>query len=176
MTRKDAGFTLIELMTTLVVGAVILTLALPSFGDTLRRQHVGSSMHLISADMAMARNTAITRGILIAMCPDDGSRHCRDDGDWSGGWLVFVDTDGNHQPDARTDILRSEDSPGTDAVQIRTSAGRSQLRYRPDGRSAGSNLTVNLCAEGLLDGQVIVNNTGRVRSVRPLTRKACPFG
>jgi type IV fimbrial biogenesis protein FimT len=77
---------------------------------------------------------------------------------------MFFDADGNRQPDSRQDILRDENAPIHPSLRIVSSTGRIQLRYLPDGRSAGSNLSVRLCREDKLLAQVIVNNTGRIRS------------
>ena len=113
---------------------------------------------------AMARGSAIMRRQPVVVCPRDRAFTCRADSDWSQGWLMFFDADGNRQPDSRQDILRDENAPIHPSLRIVSSAGRTQLRYLPDGRSAGSNLSVRLCREDKLLAQVIVNNTGRIRS------------
>ena len=61
MTRKDAGLTLIEVLITLTITAVLLTVGLPAFTGTLDRTRVATTMHRVSADLAMARSTAIMR-------------------------------------------------------------------------------------------------------------------
>ena len=86
------------------------------------------------------------------------------------------DPDGNRQPDLPQDILRDENAPIHPSLRIVSSSGRVQLRYLPDGRSAGSNLTVRLCREDKLMGRVIVNNGGRVRSERASGSTPCMGG
>src|SRR5690606_12073683 len=61
MARTDAGFTLIEAMAVLALLAISLTLGLPALTGTLDRQRLATSLHLVSADMAMARSSAIMR-------------------------------------------------------------------------------------------------------------------
>lgn len=172
MNRKDAGFTLIEAMTVLAIVAVTLAVGLPAFGQSLQRQRVGTAMHLISADLAMARSTAIMRRAQVVVCPRTAGDRCRDDRDWSQGWIVFIDEDGDRQPGAPGDILRVTNPPGARHLSIDST--RHFLRYQRDGRSAHSNQTVRVCVRDRLAGTVVVNNLGRVRSARPGKPVPCP--
>ena len=162
--RSRAGFSLVEALTVLAITAILLLVGVPSYAGLVESQRASSAMHLLTAHMASARSTAITYRIPTVVCPSDRAGGCRRDGDWSQGWLMFFDADGNRQPDSRQDILRDENAPIHPSLRIVSSAGRTQLRYLPDGRSAGSNLSVRLCREDKLLAQVIVNNTGRIRS------------
>jgi type IV fimbrial biogenesis protein FimT len=162
--RTGAGFSLVEALTVLAITAILLLVGVPSYAGLVESQRASSAMHLLTAHMASARSTAITYRIPTVVCPSDRAGGCRHDGDWSQGWLMFFDADGNRQPDSRQDILRDENAPIHPSLRIVSSAGRTQLRYLPDGRSAGSNLSVRLCREDRLLAQVIVNNTGRIRS------------
>jgi type IV fimbrial biogenesis protein FimT len=174
MRLRSAGFSLIEAMTVLAILAITLALGLPTFVEMLRSQEVRTAMHLLGSSMAMARNTAVTRGAVVIVCPDNGALACRDDSDWSRGWIVFVDRDRNGRPDTASDLLRSEQAPADGAVQIRSTSGRRLLRYQADGRSGGSTLTVSFCARGQLVGAIKVNNVGRVRSERMREPRSCP--
>lgn len=172
MDRKDAGFTLVELLTVLTVLALLLTLGLPAFSGVLARQRVAGALHLLSADMAMARATAVMRREPVVVCPRDASGACAGSRDWSGGWMVFRDPDGNRSPDTAGHVLRLSDPPGGGALAL--PASRTLLRYQPDGRSANSNLTVYVCAGPSYGGKVVVNNLGRVRSERADPAAPCP--
>lgn len=175
MHRKDSGFTLIELLVTLAIAAIALTLGMPAFSDLLQRMRVDSTMHLLSADMAMARGRAVMRNAQVVVCPRDAGHRCAESRDWSQGWLVFEDADKNRQPDSEADILRIEDPPAGSAVLTLPST-RPYLRYQSSGRSANANLTVHVCMQGRLAGKVIVNNAGRVRTERPRSPTPCPRG
>jgi type IV fimbrial biogenesis protein FimT len=174
MTLKEAGFTLIETMVVLAIAAIVITLGFPSFNGALQRQRVSTTMHLLSADMAMARSSALMRRSRVVVCSRGESAGCSGGLDWSRGWLVFTDPDGNRIPDADSDILRVTDAPAGDSSILYLPASRSVLSYLPDGRSAGTNLSVHLCREGVHLGKVAVNNLGRVRSERPPAGTPCP--
>lgn len=174
MTRKDAGLTLIELLTTLAIAAVTLTIGLPAFSGILERTRVATTMHRVSADLAMARSSAIMRRAQVVVCPRTADFRCRSDRDWSHGWIVFTDDDGNRQPDDNAHILRVTDPPAHRHLSIGST--RHFLRYQRDGRSAHSNQTVRVCSGEDLAGTVVVNNVGRVRTARPARGTPCPQG
>lgn len=170
---STSGFSLVEALTVMAITTIGLLVGVPSFQGMSERARVSSAMHLLTAHMASARSTAITYRIPTVVCPSNRAGGCRTDGDWSQGWLMFFDKDGNRQPDVREDILRDENAPIHPSLRILSSTGRPQLRYLPDGRSSGSNITVRLCREDELLAQIIVNNAGRVRSETVSGTKPC---
>ncbi|NZA26305.1 GspH/FimT family pseudopilin [Luteimonas sp. SJ-92] len=174
MTRKHAGFTLIEAMTGLAIVALALAFGLPAFGDALQRHRVATALHLIGADLAMARSSAIAGRADVVVCPRTAQLRCRNDRDWREGWMVFRDPDGDRQPDHPEQILRASDAPRGAARHLGLRSSRHFVRYRPDGRSLGTNFSVAVCSEGGLAGKVIVSNLGRVRSERPARPTRCP--
>jgi len=167
------GVTLIEAMVVVSVAAIGVAMGLPSYNGFLERQRLSSAMHLLTAHIATARSTAISYRIPTVVCPSNGAGACRKDGNWSQGWLMFFDKDGNRKPDLPQDVLRDENAPIHPTLRIVSSAGRPQLRYQPDGRSGGSNITIRICREDRVLGKVIVNNFGRARTERPAGREAC---
>lgn len=176
MDGKVAGFTLIEAIFVLAITTITLAIGFPAFGIALQRQRVATTMHLLSADMAIARSTALMRRANVVVCPRNTASGCSSARDWSRGWLVFHDPDGNERPDAPADILRATAAPAGDAAVLYLPSSRRYLRYQPDGRSAGTNLSVHVCAEGAHLGSVVVNNLGRIRSQREVSGTRCPYG
>ena len=178
--RKDApgpapasmgqtGFTLVETAATLAVLAIMLGLALPGFRGLLERQRAAAAMHLVGAQLAQARNTAITRRMPITLCPSLGEGRCLNGTDWTQGWLLYLDPARNDQPASLDEVIADVRHPVHGSVRVLASPGRLRLRYQPDGRSGGSNVTLRVCGPEHLHGEIIVNNTGRVR-----TRPAAP--
>lgn len=171
--RGPSGFSLLEALVIMAVSAIAVAIGVPSYRSVIENQRVSSAMHLLTAYMASARGTAVSYRIPTVVCPSDQAGGCRTDSDWSQGWLMFFDADGNRMPDAREDILRDENSSLHPSLRLVSSSGRSELRYLPDGRSAGSNLSVRLCRDDILLGQVIVNNAGRIRSEKASESEPC---
>ncbi|MCE4073729.1 MULTISPECIES: GspH/FimT family pseudopilin [Stenotrophomonas] len=163
----------------ILVGAFILVtlaiVALPSMEGLIERQRTRAATYALLNNLALARLTAVSRRGIAALCPSTDGTTCTRSSDWSNGWLLFLDRDGNRRPDTPDDIVRQDIPPASRHIRVVSSAGRRQVRYLPDGRSAGSNLTISLCnTKGRLLARVIVNNAGRARTARPRTPTACP--
>lgn len=170
--RRLRGMTLLELSVTLAIAALLCLLALPSFSDTLARWRADMlRMQLVSV-FNSARSTAITRHAAVRVCPSDDGTRCGSD--WSRGWLILLDRGTAEElsiADRTLQFRAGYDDPG---VRASSSRARQYLRFQGDGRSAGSPLTVDICAGGRLHGQVVVNNVGRTRSTRVRAPTDCP--
>lgn len=173
--HQQAGFTLTECTITASVLAIFLAIALPSFTELRQAHQVRALMFEISAHLAMTRSAAISRGSAVAMCPSASYDSCDNDRDWTKGWLIYADPDGNRKPDSTHRIIGVRTSSAASRLSIHTSSGREQARYNSLGRSAGSNLTFHICSGGLLKGQVIVNVAGRQQSRLLTAQQQCPF-
>ena len=175
MRGRAAGFTLIELATTVAVLAICAGIALPSLTTFIEYQRASAAIMSLTTHMSLARIAAISRNRRAVLCPSSDGMSCEAGTDWSQGWMLFLDDDGNRRPDAGDEILRVDLEPTSRHLRVVSTAGRQQLRYLPDGRSAGANLTISICNQRQqLLGQVIVNNMGRPRSERPEAPTACP--
>lgn len=170
---EQRGLTLIEtLIAMVIVGA--LTLMIPALGEFVRGMRGTAAMDRLQGDLAFARMTAVARGMPTVVCPLAQPSGCRNDADWTGGWITFLDPDGDRHPGTANDILHV-DQTTAERLRIVSNAGRWNVRYLADGRSAGSNLTFRLCTlDGKhLLGRVVVNNAGRTRRERPSQAIPC---
>ena len=175
MRHRNAGFTLIELAATLSVMAICTGVALPSMSRFVEHQRTAAATGSLLSHMGLARMAAISRNQRAVLCPSTDGATCEASTDWSHGWMLFLDEDGNRRPDARDEILRVDLEPTSRHLRVVSTTGRQQLRYLPDGRSAGTNLTLSICGkDGRVLARVIVNNMGRPRSERPMAPTSCP--
>ncbi|WP_115563084.1 GspH/FimT family pseudopilin [Xanthomonas arboricola] len=168
------GFSLIEGVVTVALLAVASCIAWPSLSALYRTHQVRAAMFELAAHLATARSTSIARGSPVGMCPMASSDTCATDHDWTSGWLVYVDPDGNRRPDTANDVIVSVIPTGGARLSIRTSSGRTQVRYGSLGTTLGTNVTFHICHDGILEAQVIVSVAGRPRSLRPSSRQPCP--
>lgn len=174
-TNKTKGFTLIEVMVTVSVMSTLLAVGLPAFAALIETQRTSAALASLVSQMSHARLAAVKHRRPTILCPSTSGTHCDAGTDWSGGWMMFVERGDRTRPSKRSDLLQVETVPTSRHLRIRSTAGRDSLRYLPDGRSAGSNLTIVVCnndSERL--GAVVVNNAGRPRVERGPAGTACP--
>lgn len=169
MDAKHAGFTLVEALLVLAFITITVTLAIPSFSQFSHNSQARTSAHLLLTSLSAARVHAITHGVPVTVCPAGSDFTCRSDGQWDDGWLIFRDPERKGQPRDPDAILRRVSPAGAgQGLGIRSDGSRRQVRFLPDGRSAGTNLTIRLCSRHprVAGSAVIVSNSGRARSER----------
>ena len=103
---KTNGFTIVELMVSLLIGAVMLALAMPVFTSMLQKNRIRAAENYLESSLNAAREEAIKRRASVRVCPSTDGSSCRDDSDWSAGWLLFSDSNSNSSPDAGEVIKR----------------------------------------------------------------------
>lgn len=89
--NKSRGFTLIELMVVIIIAAILLTIAVPSFTSLIKRNNVDSLQSKLSSALATARTEAASRNKIVIMCHSNDEATCS--GDWANGWIIFEDND-----------------------------------------------------------------------------------
>jgi type IV fimbrial biogenesis protein FimT len=112
--RRTRGFTLLELMTTITIVAVLLAIGVPSMRSMIQRNRVSSAHNDLAASIAYARTTAINRGQLVSMCPSADGSTCTSAGqDFEPGWIVYTYPAGtasaNKAYDGTATLLRAVD-------------------------------------------------------------------
>jgi type IV fimbrial biogenesis protein FimT len=85
------GFTLVELVVTIALVAILTTLAIPSFTETLRGWRRDSATRAFVSSLNLARTEAIKTSRVLVVCPSADGASCSNASNWNIGWLVFSD-------------------------------------------------------------------------------------
>ena len=86
-----AGFTLLELMITLTIAAIVLTLGVPSFKYVTSANRASSEINGLLGDLQFARGEAIKEGQTVTICASTNGTSCSGSTSWDTGWIVFSD-------------------------------------------------------------------------------------
>ena len=156
---KVGGFTLFELMVTLAVAALILSLGVPGFRSFIQNNRATTHTNDLVTALNLGRSEATRRGGSILLCSSSDGATCSGSNDWSSGWIV-------RRPAGAVVRTWPERSGGAGVL----TANVSQIQFQARGSLAGG--TVPLLQIRLPDcsgdqgRDVSVNMAGRIAVTR----------
>lgn len=91
---KARGFTLVELMVTIAVLVILLSIAVPSFKNVLLNNRVTVTAHSLHSAVVFARSEAVKLRKAVTLCSAKADKSdCDSSADWTNGWLVKKDSE-----------------------------------------------------------------------------------
>ena len=183
--QRERGLTLIELVVTILVLAVLLTLSAPSLTIFIRQNRLSGAANELLSELQLARSEANQRGQRVVLCPSASGSAC--DGAWGNATrLVFVDANRNGTPDTGEAVLKRGEPFDPSRLMIQTNDNNfsSGLALSPSGAirdlatnaRLGINASFNICDAQLASDPgrlLLVTPTGRFSVNRP-QRTSCP--
>lgn len=183
-----SGFTLVELMITVLIIAIIMTIAMPSLNNISTDIRLESVRRQLLLDLAYARNETFHQGGQVVICPSDSIDSdlvsCSSTlTDWSDGWIIFEDVDNSGLFNPSFDRTSTSPRGDLDDVLLKTHlinsnaditwAGSTAITFDGEGHATSADdfticdsLGNNTVAKG-----VSVNLSGRSRANDSVT---CP--
>jgi len=167
---RAAGVTLIELMVTLAVLAIVLGIGIPSFVDFVKNSRLFTVSSEIQTVLGYARSEAVTRRLPVSVCPSANGSACG--GGWQAGLLVFADVAGDGGVTGGQDEILKY-APFTNAsLQIAAAAttdfgGGNFIQFRPTGQAQNAG-ALRVCDDrtGNVGRLVSLSVTGRTETSR----------
>jgi type IV fimbrial biogenesis protein FimT len=133
----QSGFSMIELMITVAVAAILMAIAAPNFRDSLARTRVSGAANELQAAASLARAEALKLKSPVTLCARATDTACAAGTSWNDGFLLFQDPNGNGLPDEGELILRTRPFSRSDVQISNTAASISMLG---NGRLAGGGI------------------------------------
>lgn len=173
MYRKCSAYTLMELLITVALVALLAGIAIPSFATISANGRIRTETDALFHAMHLARKESIVRRQVVSLCPSDDGQQCSASNDWSNGWLMFENSDRDEPPrvDGGEPVLQTHRT----ARNIQIAANRRGFTLRATHKRA-TNGTLFVC-DRLNRGTpraLVVSYTGRPRISRE-NRKGKPF-
>lgn len=170
------GFTLIELMVTVSLAAILLVVAVPSMQEMLATQRVrtaASEMQMAAQETRSAALKYNRRAIAQPVNSTDG---------WKGGWQIYIDTNANASYDSGSDTLVvTHEALTGDAVITKSSGANTNNYFAYEGTgfldssiSGSANATWEISSPKTARRRcLIIERSGRARIQEPPYGSTC---
>ena len=159
--EKSRGFTLFDLMITVAVAAVILSVGVPSFRGMVQNNRTVTHTNDLVTSLNLGRSEAIRRGATISLCSSTDGATCSGSNDWSTGWIIQT---------AAGEVLRSWPERSGGAGVLNGNVAQIQFQPRgslPPGTPPQIQLRLPKCDAAPGRGRdVSVNSAGRISVAR----------
>nr|WP_136250154.1 GspH/FimT family pseudopilin [Ningiella ruwaisensis] len=155
--KCQQGVTLLEMLITLAIAAILLTVVAPNVQSILTKNKITSEINELSGLFQFARFTAIDEQALTVVCPSSNFDSCTTN--WNDPKMVFIDDNNNGARDAGEELLlvsQSISSTNTmtaseDIVQFLDSGGAltaANIKLCPNSKDAKFARALEITAQG----------------------------
>ena len=162
------GLTLLEMLVALATSVLLVVLAVPGLGSTLRKNQSEALVNELVRLLAYARSEAVTRGRTVTLCHSSDGLRCV--GQWEQGLLVFADLNEDGDFNGDDQVLRQTSfKPGLGTLQLRSFPNRQYVQFVSAGFTNKQNGSFTWCPADQdleLAQQIIFIQSGRTRLAR----------
>ncbi len=132
---KSSGFSLIEIMITLAVAAILATMAVPSVTESINNSKVKALSMELTVALHLVQSEAIKRGVQVSIRPQQTNLN-----EWQTGWDIFSDPNANGIQDTNEELIQTHiiDSEGLTLIS-ESSVFSEWLGFLPSGAATGTN-------------------------------------
>ncbi len=132
--QRLKGFSLIELVITLAVVAIMSSMVLTFSGAFLQDNRLATANNDLVGSINLARSTAVSRGETASICASSNGTSCTSTA-WEQGWIVFSDTGTAGVIDGADQILKVSNKVG---VNVTVNSPSFYLQFKPQGYVAST--------------------------------------
>lgn len=176
---ESLGFTLIELMVTIAIAAILLGIAIPNFSEVIANNRMTAVTNEAVTALNFARSEAVKRGVRITICKSSNASSCAASGTWSQGWIIFTDQNNNAAYNSSTETLlkvhetfqgQISMTGNTNVANYISFIGSGQSQLTTNALQAG---TIKICdaRTGNFGKNLVLISTGRLRTESSIS---CP--
>lgn len=164
--KRIQGFTLVELMVTIAIIAIVAAIAFPNFENSFRSNRVATTTNELISSLALARTEAIRNPTGAAICPSANGTSCDAAGAWGNGWVVWIDLDEDGQVDPAERVVRHVQARHRTLVGGESDPIRFDNRGRTVNGARALSIQPEDCAsDSDMKRQLTISATGQARVV-----------
>lgn len=148
--RRFKGFTLLELMVTMAIAAILITIGVPGLTTFIANNRMVSQVNAMVGVLNAARMEAIAQRRTVTVCGSSNGTSC--DGTWSSNWIAFIDQNANgaintSTPAAATDdvVIRTAKVNSNLTVAVLGNSGAATIQFNAQGFAVNASSTVRIC-------------------------------
>ena len=161
------GFTLTEVIMTVAVAAILVTIGVPSYKTMILNSRKNAAISDLQATLSLARNSAISQRQDTTVCKSNDNSSCTTNGDWSQGWIAFLDPDHDGDRTGTEELLRAHGPIKGDATYDAPAASpvENRVTFKPKGLVSGTfgTITYTDSRGDNYAGKLIISFGGQVR-------------
>lgn len=132
--KREAGFTLTELLTTMGIVAIMLAIGVPSYRYITTSYRMSSEVNSLLGDLMFARGEALKEGQGVTVCVSSNGTGCTGvAGSWQNGWIVFSNAAGGANPVAGSILRVQAPFSGSTPDTFVASSGVTAVTYNREG-------------------------------------------
>lgn len=160
--RYNQGLTLLELMVTVAIVAILITSVGPSIQSILITNKITADVNSLSSILRFARHTAVNNQTSVTLCATTDYSKCSTE--WQNAKMVFIDENENNQRDDEETLLVAGDPiSGSNSI----SGASAAIIFEEDGSlDSNSALALQFCPNNSDDDSfsraVVVTAFGRI--------------
>jgi len=164
------GLSLLELLVTMGISTIIFSITIPVMANLVNHNRISAQVNNLRSSLELTRSVAIKENEHAVICKSDDGEYCSRKGEWSQGWIVFVDNNHNRRrSDDERLVSAQAHLPAATELKYRAFGSRHYVAYRPMGFTK-TNGTFTVCNPAVPDRAkaLILSKTGRVRLSKTL--------
>jgi type IV fimbrial biogenesis protein FimT len=185
--QRAKGFTLVEMIVTVTIAAILASIAIPSFTKMIERNRISTGTNEFLSALILARSEAVKRSSPVVVCASTNSSTCSGTTDFASGWIIYPDCDGDgalgttntcdmdgngvNETSETAAIIKVHDALPQLSI-VSSTANTSSISYAASGRSTSMTIVIGKDTN-TPSRQIDISLTGRVKSCKSGTTGGC---
>ncbi|WP_413692305.1 GspH/FimT family pseudopilin [Pseudoalteromonas sp. KJ10-2] len=156
--RCQHGFTLVEMLITIAVAAILLAIVVPSFNSLIESSKERTTRDSLVSAIHTASQLAQSERVNVYLCTTTNGESCEDTKDWGSDWLIYQDDDSSGDFDEDYDTIVAKISAKTNLITSTTE----EVKFMPTGHSLANTFKICSNTDNSVVYEMVLSRMGRI--------------